>query len=484
MEAARLLPFFVQGFASTTFFTTRPFLTVLGFALFARYGLEVLGGDVVASMAPAGIELLSYGNLASTPWILGDTALIIFGLLALLEFGATTSDDLRFWYNQTLWLVQPGSAFVVTFSFGNSEVTFFLEWIASLLPTMPVAVAGLGDSFGGGAASAATQWGEALTWLGHALALVWSALIAIITWFLGRLRAVVVDIIEDLDEDNSLGLQTMMHWAEMAWTAIGTYILFILPSLALIMAGLTVATMFLIRKYFEHRERRSYVPCGQCATPTHPSAPFCPSCKVAREQVRQIGLFGQARDTLAAEPTAHRLQLMARKRCPFCAGRLHEKALRQTCQSCGTTTFANISEANSYIRVLDGRLTQTTLIVSILGLIPLVGLVPAMIYYRLSLISSIRSYLPRSTGCFTRWGVRMLNIFLVMLQAFPGVGAIAMPMMCLTNYWVYKQVFTGAAHSALQPAAPTQTMACPGCGAPGQRAQRFCTQCGQQLQPT
>lgn len=471
MEAARLLPFVFQGFASTTFFTTRPFLTVFGFAFFARF-------------LSTWLELEGYGSLSSTTWLTVDTVILVLFLLALLEFGATTSDDLRFWYNQTLWLVQPGSTFAVNFTFAGSEVTFFLEFLASVLPTAPVAVAAVGSDFGAGGLSPAAQFGDALVWLGQVLAVLWAGMLAAITWVLGRLRAGVVEVIEELDEDNTLGLQSLMHWAETGWTFIGVVVLFIFPALALLMAGLTVATLFLIRKYFEHRERRSYVPCGQCSTPTHPSAPFCPSCKLAREQVRQVGLFGQARDTLVADPTAHRLQLMARKRCPVCASRLRAKALQQTCQSCGATTFANMSEVNSYIRVLDAKLSQTAIMSFALGLIPLIGLIPAMVYYRLSLISSLRSYLPRSMGCLTRWGVRLLNIFLIGLQAIPGIGAVAMPMMCLTNYWVYKQVFTGAAHGALQPAAPTQTMACPNCGAPGQHAQRFCTQCGQQLQPT
>lgn len=469
MEAARLLPFFVQGFASTTFFTTRPFLTVFGFAFFTRF-------------LSTWLELEGYGNLSSTTWLTLDTVILGLFLLALLEFGATTSDDLRFWYNQTLWLVQPGSTFAVNFTFAGSEVTFFLEFIASVLPAAPVAVATVGSGFGAAEQSLAAQFGDALVWIGQALAVLWAAMLAAITWGIGRLRAGVVEIIDDLDEDNTLGLQTLMHWAETGWTFIGVVVLFIFPLLALLMAGLTVVTLFLIRKYFEQREQRTYIACGQCATPTHPSAPFCPSCKLAREEVRQVGLFGQARDTLVADPTAHRLQLMARKRCPCCATRLRAKALQQTCERCDTTTFANISEANSYIRVLDAKLSQTAVVSFVLGLIPLIGLIPAMVYYRLSLISSLRSYLPRSVGCLTRWAVRLLNIFLIMLQAIPGFGIVAMPLMCLTNYWIYRQVFTSSIQATLASSASRSDFNCPGCGTPGQAAQRFCTQCGQQLQ--
>lgn len=482
MEATRFLPIVLQGFASTTFFTTRPFLTVLGFAFFARFGLEMLGGDVIASFAPAGVEMLSYGNLSSTPWLLSETVLIILGLLALLEFGATQSNDLRFWYNQTLWLVQPGSAFVVNYSFAGSEVTLFLEFLASLLPAAPVAVAALGSEFAVGGPSAAAQWGELFGWLGQALTFLWAASLAAITWLLGRLRAGVVEIVNELDEDNDFGLQTMMNWAETGWTTAGVIVLFILPSLALLMAGLTVATLFLIRKYFEHRERRTYTPCTRCAAPTHPSAPFCPSCKLAREQVRQVGLFGQGRDQLVADPTAHRVQLISRKRCPFCASRLKVRALQQACERCGTVTFAIIDEANFFLRALDARFGQTVLISFVLGCIPLIGLVPAMIYYRLSLISGLRSYLPRSVGCLTRWGVRLINIVLVVWQVVPGLGALAMPLMCAINFWIYRQVFSSAAQGMVRTSVTLQPSRCPACSAQVKAGQQFCTECGQQLQ--
>jgi hypothetical protein len=510
MELMRLIPFFIQGSVSTTFFTSRPFLTVFGFALFARWGLSVMGGDVAASFTPAGLELLSYGNLSSTPWLLSDTILLVLGLLALLEFGAASNDDLRIWYNQSLWLVQPGSSFVVNYTFADTEIVLFLEFFASLLPATPVAVAALGGDMSSAGLSPAAQVGDVLVWIGHIATVVWAGLLATITWLLGRLRGAVVEIVEELDEDNTLGLQTLMHWTETGWTAIGIFILFILPTLALILAGLTIATLFFIRKYFEHRERRMYVPCTNCATSTHPSAPFCPACNLAREEVRQVGLFGQARDALVSEPTAHRLQLMARKRCPCCASRLREKAIQQACASCGTITFGDISEANSFIRALDTRLTRTTIITFVLGMIPLIGLVPAIIYYRLSLIASLRGYIPRSTGCFTRWGVRIINLCLIGLQPIPVLGALVLPLMCLVNYGVYRQVVKQGMTSTLgrtfppiaAPTAPGQVAGavsvlpqpqpfdqqpsaggtCAACGTTWTGNPRFCGTCGNRLQ--
>lgn len=59
-----------------------------------------------------------------------------------------------------------------------------------------------------------------------------------------------------------------------------------------------------------------------------------------------------------------------------------------------------------------------------------------VIYYRLSLTSSLRRYLSRSTGFLNRWVVRFLNLFLLCLQPIPIFGAVTLPLMCLTNYAV------------------------------------------------
>lgn len=70
---------------------------------------------------------------------------------------------------------------------------------------------------------------------------------------------------------------------------------------------------------------------------------------------------------------------------------------------------------------------------------------PGIIYYRLSLIASVRRYLPRHVGCLTRWGVRLLNLSLITLQPIPGLGALTLPAMCISNFYIYQAVLLGEA---------------------------------------
>ncbi|MBX3001209.1 MAG: hypothetical protein KF893_21980 [Caldilineaceae bacterium] len=51
----------------------------------------------------------------------------------------------------------------------------------------------------------------------------------------------------------------------------------------------------------------------------------------------------------------------------------------------------------------------------------------------------VRRYLPRTVGFGVKWGVRILNGILILLQPVPGLGGLLLPLMCYTNYTVYRR---------------------------------------------
>ncbi|MEE8524980.1 MAG: hypothetical protein V3T72_13680, partial [Thermoanaerobaculia bacterium] len=103
---------------------------------------------------------------------------------------------------------------------------------------------------------------------------------------------------------------------------------------------------------------------------------------------------------------AHRLQLLTRKRCSSCGERLKERRLSQSCNACGTRPFTDSRDVEEYLASLRATLPKTLAILLVLSFIPVVGLIPGIIYYRLSLIASLRTYLPRSVGFAGKWLVR------------------------------------------------------------------------------
>jgi len=97
--------------------------------------------------------------------------------------------------------------------------------------------------------------------------------------------------------------------------------------------------------------------------------------------------------------------------------------------------------ARVYLAYIDGRLPIVLLMSFLFSLVPVIGLIPGVIYYRMVLIAPMRRYIPRSQAIVLRWGVRILFFFLIMFQWVPVAGGLVIPTMALVNYTVYRSAF-------------------------------------------
>jgi hypothetical protein len=77
----------------------------------------------------------------------------------------------------------------------------------------------------------------------------------------------------------------------------------------------------------------------------------------------------------------------------------------------------------------------------LLGLIPILGVIPAVILYRLAIVAPLRRYLPRGDNFLLRWGIRMVSLVLIALQWVPILGGLLLPILALVNYGPYRRVF-------------------------------------------
>lgn len=441
----------IISFISTTTTTTsaaasRPFTAAFFLTLLGRLAYEsqlAVAGDPRFSVVPVAANI-SGVNLPL--WMISEVMIFALALLMLAEWYSESNDDLRVMLEDLKTnLIKPCANGAVQFGVVSGQGAAIiglmaaalphetLLWLASLGPGVAVA------SAAGGTGLDQNLLAGALSWVVSVIALVWAALMAAGTWLLAMARQGVVELLSELDDGDSLGLIKLLGFAEGGWTATLTLVMVFAPLLALVLIGLTLLALFLLRKWFERQDERSKIPCGTCGTSIYPTALFCPGCRQPVESPRQVGVFGQAKTALVSDRTAHRLQLTARKRCPSCATRLPARRISQSCSACGTVTFGDVSEVNVYLRSLDRKLPRTLIVCGLLGIVPLVGLVPGIIYYRMSLIASLRGYIPSTVGCFTRWGVRLASAVLVMLQPF-FLGWLTLPAMALLNYGVYRQV--------------------------------------------
>ena len=76
-----------------------------------------------------------------------------------------------------------------------------------------------------------------------------------------------------------------------------------------------------------------------------------------------------------------------------------------------------------------------------LGLIPVLGVIPGVIAYRLALVAPFRRYLPTGRRLLLRWGLRLAMLILVAFQWVSVAGALALPVMALINYGAYRTAY-------------------------------------------
>ena len=268
---------------------------------------------------------------------------------------------------------------------------------------------------------------------------LWAFLVGAATWLLASVRRSIYVLLREVDEDDDLGVQGLLSWLEDGIGFLGVLFAVILPSLALVVAGLTVATLFFIRRWLAHREDRWRIECAGCEASILPCAVRCPECRAPVADPREVGFLGTIRSTPVQALERHRLELRSVKRCHDCGERLPERSVGQSCDACGTPAFASPAALDEYLAHLERGLPRTLLILLLLGAVPVLGLVPGIIYYRTTLISSLRCYLPRSARFTGRWLARITNLVLICLQPVPVLGAFVLPAMALTNYWIYRR---------------------------------------------
>lgn len=357
-------------------------------------------------------------------WMTSNNALLILGIMSLVEMAVNKSPDLRAALQISEPAIKALTAFFLCFNLVDGNFSELWQIFKEEGPT------------------------SEYVW-GHSFAYTWSFILGWVVFFVAQLRGAIFGFMAEADEDDDLGAQGLLSWLEDGMASIGILFAVILPMFALAVTGVTVLGLFLFNKYLRYREEKKKVPCAHCQAPNHLCGPHCHSCKAAREPVHQIGFMGMIRKDIVINIASHRHRMIARKRCSFCGNRFEEKKIAQVCSACGHPPFANRETLNAYLDQMGAQVPKTMLICMGLSFIPVLGLIPGIIYYRVNLLSGLRCYIPRATGCLTKWFVRILNLFLICLQPIPILGMFTLPIMCWVNYTVYLSVFKQQASSVL-----------------------------------
>jgi hypothetical protein len=392
------LPLFLQALGSIGIFASRAFLPAFVTALLLRFGPQL------PWLAHAGL----IPQVRDVPtWFTSDAALVILGLLAILELVAE-----RF-----------------------PEAQAILDQVHDYLKTAMAVLTYLG-------VLNATDGAAARQVINQAGVIDYLAVMAVGAgvYLAAQVRGAVLGPLAEADEDDDLGLQGLIRWVEDLWGGLGPVALIVFPLLTLAAFGLAVLILVGIERRLEARAERAKVRCVNCGEPLHASAPACPHCHVPVKEPRDVGLLGQPK-ARPADLASLPYRLVAVKRCPVCATRFDRRAVKQTCSSCGHRLMDDPRFARDYIAAIDRRLSLVCVVCFLLGLIPVLGVIPGVVYYRLAVVAPFRRYIPPGRGLLLRWGVRLAVIILVAFQWVPVAGGLAVPSMALINYGAYRTVY-------------------------------------------
>ena len=392
------LALLIQAAGSVGAFSGRAFLPSFSTALLLRFGPEI------PWIAQTGF--LQHVRGVPT-WFTGDTTLVVLGILSALELAAVRFPEARSVLDEVHQYLKAGMAaltYMGVVSVSDRAVVGRIFGEAGMADSLPALAVGTG------------------------------------VFLASRVRAAVVGFWSEADEDDDLGVRGLGRWVEDLWSGLGPLALILFPLLTVAALGLAIALLIALQRRAEARAEASKVACHRCGGMISPCALACPICQAGVEAPRAVGLLGQVRK-VPADPAKLPLDLVAVKRCPLCASRLKERAVGQTCAVCGHRLMDDPHCARGYISHIDRRVPLVVAACALLGLVPVLGVIPAVIFYRLALVAPFRRYIPLGRNFVLGWTVRIVVLVLVAFQCVPVLGGLIVPLMALITYATYRREY-------------------------------------------
>ncbi len=417
----------IHALAASPFFAGRVFLASFVTAALARWWEHI----------PLLRETATASVLAGAPdWFTHDVSLAVLATLAFCEILADKQPELRRMLGSVTVFGKAAVALAVQLALLDGAQLGPLDAVVGSGGGAVEASAAAGSA---GAAVSGLSSQPATSGLGAvdlAAALLPALSVGVLAWLRGRVLAAL----HDLDPGDDLHLQRLLSWMEDGLVVTGLVFAALLPLIALGLFAGAVASLLLLERTVARRERARKEPCSSCGQTINPAALACLHCDAARMSPAAATLFGRITGARVSEPEAQRFALLCHRRCPRCATSLPHRRLQQPCPSCGTVSFDSREALDDFLGQHRRRLFAAVGVCAVAGAAPLLGLVPAVLFYRWTAVSPLVRYLSFSGGFLARWLRRLLYAVLIVLQLIPLVGALSLSLLALADIGMHRRM--------------------------------------------
>ncbi len=380
-------------------FSSRAFLPAFATSLALRYGDHLPFLNKVEFFQSTGSE---------PPWFASGYAVVALGVLSLLELIADKSPELRELMDDFSIYAKSIISGLTTFGLLSATDASFVEGVVSqagFLDIVPAIMTGG------------------------------------VTYFFGTTRQNVLSILSEADVDDELGIRSFIGWCEELWASFGVWLLAIMIVPVLVLIGIAMGLMYLIRRRYERKQEEAKVDCASCGERIHSFATQCYHCNASVREPKRLGFLGRLSDEVTPDIESQKLRLLELKRSPKSGELVKERGVNVVCEVDGERLFGDSDLTRKYISMVGQRLPLVLLFGALLSLLPGIGLVFGVVYYRLKLVAPFRRYLPSGKGILVKWLIRLLFLALIVLQFVPIAGATVVPIMATVNFLFYRSAF-------------------------------------------
>jgi|ETNmetMinimDraft_22_1059887.scaffolds.fasta_scaffold00072_2 hypothetical protein len=274
-----------------------------------------------------------------------------------------------------------------------------------------------------------------------------AVLSAAATYFGATFRSGILGVLSEADPDDAISLRSFISWGEEFLVIVGVRYLFYAPLVAWIFVLGFFGVLYLIRLRNESKLEKAKIACESCGEKIHSFATACHHCKAEREAPNIIGFLGGIKQEKAGSKKEQQLRLLRLRRSPLSGERFEGKGVELNCEVDGEKAFSDPALTRSYVESVAEKLPRVLIVSAVLGIVPVLGLIAGVIYYRLRLVAPFRRYLTIGQSFVTKWLLRVLLIALAILQVSFG-GIVAVPLMALLNFLFYRSAFKKALRKA------------------------------------